>query len=180
MRSIDAIALIAAPGLEGPDVWGKLVAHCEQSKDRFAVLDSQAQVVSGDGDLDLDVTQLNYDGDNVLPKRNKNAAFYFPHIEVVDFAKQLQDQDPARKVAAKYRGRVHVPPSGHIIGIYAKTDEERGVHKAPANCAIMGAVNVKYYIGKPKQEVLNPQGRELHPKYEWEYCSLGRAYDWRG
>jgi len=51
-----------------------------------------------------------------------------------------------------------VPPSGHIAGIYARTDEERGVHKAPANAAVLGALNVKYYISKPKQELLNPQG----------------------
>src|SRR5262249_58087037 len=43
-------------------------------------------------------------------------------------------------------------------GIYARTDEERGVHKAPANAAGLGALNVKYYISKAKQELLNPQG----------------------
>ena len=95
-----------------------------------------------------------------MPQRNKNAAFYFPYIEVVDPAKQLQDEDPARipPVDPKYRGRLYVPPSGHIAGIYARTDEERGVHKAPANAAVLGALNVKYYVSKPKQELLNPQG----------------------
>jgi hypothetical protein len=102
---------------------------------------------------------LSYDNpDNNLPQRNKNAAFYFPHIEVVDPAKQIQDQDPARGVAAKYWGRLYVPPSGHIAGIYARTDEERGVHKAPANSPIRGALNVKYYISKQKQDLLNPHG----------------------
>jgi phage tail sheath protein FI len=105
---------------------------------------------------------LNYDDPDptksLLPQRNKNAAFYFPYIEVVDPAKQLQDTDPVRQVEPKYRGRIHVPPSGHIAGIYARTDEERGVHKAPANAAVLGALNVKCYIGKSKQEMLNPQG----------------------
>jgi phage tail sheath protein FI len=45
-----------------------------------------------------------------------------------------------------------------MAGIYARTDEERGVHKAPANAIVRGALEVKYYIGKPKQELLNPQG----------------------
>jgi phage tail sheath protein FI len=155
--SIDAVALVASPGLQGDDIWGKLTAHCDNAEDRFAILDSPPDVEGADGDLDI--TLLSYDNDkNVLPQRSKNAAFYFPWIEVMDPAKQLQDQDPARNIEMKYRGRIYVPPSGHIAGIYARTDEERGVHKAPANCAVSGAMNVKYYIGKRHQELLNPQG----------------------
>jgi phage tail sheath protein FI len=156
MESIDAIAIIAAPGMDGPTVWDKLVAHCETCEDRFAILDCPADVETNG---EMDVKLLNYDTENnVLPQRNKNAAFYFPYIEVIDPAKQMQDEDPARGIPLKYRGRVYVPPSGHIAGIYARTDETRGVHKAPANAAVLGALNVKYYIGKPKQELLNPQG----------------------
>jgi len=155
--SIDAVALVASPGLQGDDIWGRLTAHCDNAEDRFAILDSPADVVGADGDLDISL--LNYDNEkNVLPQRSKNAAFYFPWIEVMDPAKQLQDQDPARNIEQKYRGRVYVPPCGHVTGIYARTDEERGVHKAPANCAVSGAMNVKYYISKRHQELLNPQG----------------------
>jgi phage tail sheath protein FI len=155
-ESIDAVAIIAAPGLDGPVVWNALVAHCATCEDRFAILDSPADVET---DGELDVKLLDYDAqNNLLPQRNKNAALYFPWIEVMDPAKQMQDQDPARRVSLKYRGRVHVPPSGHVAGIYARTDEERGVHKAPANSAVMGALNVKYYISKQRQELLNPQG----------------------
>jgi phage tail sheath protein FI len=155
-ESIDAVAIIAAPGLSTPGVWNQLVAHCDNSKDRFAILDCQ-EVIGTESELDLQL--LSYDrAGNLLPQRSKNAAFYFPYIEVVDPAKQIQDQDPARRVPAKYWGRMYVPPSGHIAGIYARTDEERGVHKAPANCPILGALNVKYYISKSKQELLNPHG----------------------
>jgi Bacteriophage tail sheath protein len=155
-ESIDAVAIIAAPGLSTPSVWNQLVAHCDNNRDRFAVLDCQ-EVVGTDSELNLQL--LSYDtAGNLLPQRSKNAAFYFPYIEVVDPAKQIQDQDPARRVPAKYWGRLFVPPSGHIAGIYARTDEERGVHKAPANSPILGALNVKYYISKQKQELLNPQG----------------------
>jgi phage tail sheath protein FI len=45
-----------------------------------------------------------------------------------------------------------------MAGVYARTDEERGVHKAPANAIVRGALEVKYYISRPKQELLNPQG----------------------
>ena len=155
-ESIDAVAIVAAPGLSDPASYSALVSHCELCEDRFAILDCPAEVGTA-GELDIGL--LNYDNaNNVLPKTNKNAAFYFPYIEVVDPAKQLQDQDPARGVPLKYRGRAYVPPSGHIAGIYARTDEERGVHKAPANAAVLGALNVKYYIGRPKHELLNPQG----------------------
>ncbi len=143
----------------------------------------------------LDLSLLNYDNlNNVLPKTNKNAAFYFPYVEVMDPAKQLQDQDPARGVPLKQRGKVCVPPSGHVAGIYARTDEERGVHKAPANASVLGALNVKYYIGRPKHELLNPQGvnviRNINGNItvwgartiggdkntEWKYVSVRRLF----
>jgi uncharacterized protein len=156
-ESIDEIAIIAAPGLDArEEIWDQLVTHCETCEDRFAILDSPEVVGT---DQELDITLLNYGNpNNVLPQRNKNAALYFPHIEVIDPAKQLQDQDPARAVPLKHRGKVYVPPSGHVAGIYSRTDEERGVHKAPANRAVLGALDVKYYVSKPKQELLNPQG----------------------
>ncbi|MEE4218643.1 MAG: phage tail sheath C-terminal domain-containing protein [Xanthomonadales bacterium] len=155
-ESIDAVAIVAAPGIADPAVWQEIVAHCETCEDRFAIFDCPEVVGTEE---ELDIKQLSYDSpDNVLPQRSKNAAFYFPYIEVVDPAKQMQDEDPGRGVSLKYAGRIFVPPSGHIAGIYARSDEKRGVHKAPANEAVRGALNVKYYIGKPKQEMLNPQG----------------------
>ena len=192
MESIDAIAIVAAPGLDGEAVWGKLVEHCETCEDRFAILDCQEVVGTAD---ELDVKLLSYETQgNVLPQRNKNAAFYFPYIEVIDPAKQLQDEDPARQIPLKYRGRVYVPPSGHLAGIYARTDEQRGVHKAPANAAVLGALDLKYYVGKPKQELLNPQGvnciRNMNGNItvwgartiggdknaEWKYISVRRFF----
>jgi phage tail sheath protein FI len=157
LESIDAVSIVAAPGLHGPIIWDRLVTHCETCGDRFAILDCPPDVEKADGSVDVE--KLTYDAPgSLLPQRNRNAAFYFPYIEVVDPAKQMQDQDPARKVPSKYWGRTYVSPSGHIAGIYARLDEERGVHKAPANSTILGALNVKNYIGKPMQGLLNPQG----------------------
>lgn len=191
-ESIDAVAIIAAPGFADKATYEALVAHCEKCEDRFAILDCPAQV---GGDSELDIQQLTYDTPaNLLPKTNKNAAYYFPWIEVMDPAKQLQDQDPARNVALKHRGRVYVPPSGHMAGIYARTDEERGVHKAPANASVMGALNVKYYIGRPKHGLLNPQGVNVIRNFngnilvfgartiggdknsEWKYINVRRLF----
>ncbi|KIO48735.1 phage tail sheath C-terminal domain-containing protein [Nitrosospira sp. NpAV] len=159
-QSIDEVAIISAPGLpKQADVWSRLISYSENNENIFAILDSTAVVNDGKSN-DLDGQKLQYTdkSKDTLPQPSKNAAFYFPHIEVVDPAKQLQDSDPVRQVDAKYRGRTYVPPSGHIAGIYARTDEERGVHKAPANCVVRGAIDVKYYVSKPAQDLLNPQG----------------------
>ncbi|MGR9087501.1 MAG: phage tail sheath family protein [Gammaproteobacteria bacterium] len=154
--SIDEVSLVAAPGFTDPGSWDALVSHCDRAEDRFAILDC-GEVVGTVDDPNFEL--LKYDNENrLLPQRSKNAAFYFPWIEVMDSAKQLQDQDPALNIDAKYQGRVYVPPSGHMAGIYARTDVERGVHKAPANCAVSGAINVRYYLSKRHQEGLNPQG----------------------
>src|SRR5262249_21390446 len=157
-ESIDEVALIAAPGLTGKVVWDRLVTHCSGCEDRFAILDGGLDDAEVNGALDVKLLTYDDPQNSVLPPRDKNAAFYIPWIEVIDAAKQLQDLDPARNVPLKYRGRVYVPPSGHIAGIYARTDEERGVHKAPANVTVLGALDVKYYISKAKQAGLNPQG----------------------
>jgi phage tail sheath protein FI len=163
IESIDAVALVAAPGMVGDANWGALTRHCETCEDRFAILDCQEEVGAGG---ELDIKLLNYDNaNNVLPKTNKNAAFYFPYIQVIDTAKRLQDQDPARKIPEKHWGEIYVPPSGHMAGIYARTDKGRGVHKAPANEVVRGAASVKYFIGRPKHGMLNPQGVNVIRKF---------------
>jgi uncharacterized protein len=160
-ESIDDVAIIAAPGFpHTSEIWESLQKYCEDDarQNVFAILDSPGNL--GDGSAQgFDVTRLNYGSpDPLLPRRGNHAAFYFPHVEVQCPAKSLQDTDPERRVGAKYRGRTYVAPSGHVAGIYARTDEERGVHKAPANAAVRGALGVRYYVSKPKQELLNPQG----------------------
>jgi len=169
--SIDELAIIAAPSWAAPcrpedkldreeqlkNIWASLTAFCEGRENCFAILDSPANLDDPNGYLDVE--KLSYANPaSLLPRRDRNAAYYVPHIEVVDPAKQLQDEDLVRQVDPKYRGRVYVPPSGHVAGIYARTDEQRGVHKAPANTPVLGALNVAYYISKPKQDLLNPQG----------------------
>jgi phage tail sheath protein FI len=157
-ESIDEVAILAAPGLpKTPNVWGQLQDYCEDDSHQnvFAILDTPGIV----GDGDFDIQKLQYDStDHLLPRMSTHAAFYFPFIEVNDPAKRLQDEDPARGVPPKYRGLTHVAPSGHMAGVYARIDEERGVHKAPANAVVRGALEVKYYVSKAKQELLNPQG----------------------
>ncbi|MGH8609195.1 MAG: phage tail sheath family protein, partial [Gammaproteobacteria bacterium] len=193
IASIDAVAIVATPGLYDPAVWDKLVAHCDNCEDRFAILDGKPECNADTDAKKMGINDETLDISSVEPPpRAKNAAFYIPYIEVVDPAKQLQD--PALGIAQKYLGRTYVSPTGHIAGIYARVDEERGVHKAPANTPILGALNVRYYINKARQELLNPKGinciRDMNGNItvwgartiggdangEWKYISVRRFF----
>jgi phage tail sheath protein FI len=71
-------------------------------------------------------------------------ALYYPWIKITDPA------DAKRQIA--------IPPSGHVAGIYARSDSQRGVHKAPANELVGGAVDLPLNVTKNEQELLNPIG----------------------
>lgn len=155
--SIDEVAIIAAPGLpKSKPNWDSLLAHCEHQDHMnvFGILDTPGIVGTG---REFETEQLKPGGVG-MPRPSKYAAVYFPYIEVSDPAKRLQDEDPARDIEPKYRGLTYVAPSGHMAGVYARTDVERGVHKAPANAVLRGALEVKYYVSKAHQELLNPLG----------------------
>lgn len=142
--TIDEIALVAMPGNITDSVRDKLVAHCENVADRFAILDGPET----SNDL-TELTDIPANG-GIAPKNTNFAAWYFPWITVFDPATKLQT--PAGD------GSINVPPSGHLAGIYARVDTERGVHKAPANEAIRGALNVSLPMSKADQDGLNPKG----------------------
>ncbi len=137
-ESIDEIAIVAAP-IDQPEVAGvqkaiqtAVVDHCQKMKDRFAILDgtrSPSSVTPGSIANGLGA--------------NDHAALYYPWIRVYDPA---TDAD------------VFTPPSGHIAGVYARVDAQRGVHKAPANEVIRGALGVEKILKKSDQDGLNPKG----------------------
>jgi uncharacterized protein len=177
MEAIDEIAIVAAPGITTAGVYAAVVAHCAvRTTDRFAILDVPETVEAG-GRLDL--TKLSYDTTgNVLPQASDYAAVYFPWLRVTDVA----------------RGDISVPPSGHVAGVYARVDSQRGVHKAPANEAVMGVIGAKYPLSDAQQDGLNPQGvnaiRTLDGSLrvwgartlggdlneEWRYLSIRRLF----
>lgn len=74
------------------------------------------------------------------PRSTSYAALYYPWINIAESPLRL------------------IPPGGHIAGIYARTDNQRGVHKAPANELVRGAISLEYAVTKSNQESLNPQG----------------------
>ena len=127
---VDEIQLVCAPGMTDPAIQDAVLTHCELKKNRFAVLDSPETIDMG--------------GIDKIPKPrdSKYGAYYFPWIEVYDPEK----------------GNIFVPPSGHMVGVYARVDTERGVHKAPANEIVRGALGLKYSISRSEQDMLNPKG----------------------
>jgi hypothetical protein len=150
-ESIDEIAIVAAPLPPPPDVdasalnaaQGFLVAHCERMEDRVAILDSSRDIRENNLVISAAADQPGIWRPAANPKGY--GAFYFPWIEV---ANPLGDAG----------ARVVVPPSGHLAGVYARSDAERGVHKAPANEVVVGALGVRYPVSKIVQASLNPVG----------------------
>lgn len=130
-EAIDEITLVLAPG--SLDLRDDITDHCSKMGDRFAILDSQEE-------QDLSSTSLVAD---LKPFNSDYAALYFPWIQVYDPSSD---------------SNIFVPPSGAIAGVYARVDSQRGVHKAPANESILGALGLKYAISKAKQDGLNPDG----------------------
>jgi phage tail sheath protein FI len=123
------VSLVYAPAAP-TTVAQKVIAHCENLRFRFAVVDCEkAAQVTVEPRSTIGETQF--------------GAFYFPWIVVSD------PQTGAQKT---------VPPGGHMLGIYARTDSERGVFKAPANEIVRGALDLLTDANDKKQDVMNPNG----------------------
>ncbi len=131
----DMVSIMAVPGVTDPNVQLMLVAHCENLGSRFAVLDipREAKKVQ-DLIAHRDIFDSNY------------AALYHPWLNVFD---------PLDKK------NIAIPPSGSITGIYARSDNTRGVHKAPANEVVRGCVGLDCQFNTGEQDILNPKGINL-------------------
>lgn len=147
-----------------------LIAHCEQMGDRVAVLDSPP---------DMNPQEIKNWRMNVAGYDSSYAALYYPWIEVMDAATNQP---------------ILIPPSGHLAGIWARSDTQRGVHKAPANEVIRGATRLAYTVTKGEQDVLNPIGvncirffpgmgyrvwgaRTLSSDAAWRYLNVRRLFN---
>jgi uncharacterized protein len=110
-----------------------LIAHCERVGNRVAILDTIPNL-KPQQTLKWRQKETNFD--------SSFATMYYPWIKIMG-----KDGKP-----------INVPPSGHIAGVWARSDNERGVHKAPANEVIRGVLSPAYEITNGEQEVLNPEG----------------------
>jgi hypothetical protein len=160
------VALVYAPNVS-TDIALKVINHCEKLRFRFALLDC-AKGINSVSELDprSQITDSQY------------AAFYYPWIVTSD------PRTGARKL---------IPPGGHILGVYARTDGERGVFKAPANEILRGVLDLEIDIDDGKQDDLNPKGvnvtrnfpgrgirvwgaRTITSNALWKYVSVRRLF----
>jgi uncharacterized protein len=136
LEAVEEVAIVAAPGLTDASILASIVSHCEKTQNRFAIFDTPEVVAAIDSSM--------------LPADSRNAALYFPWIQVFDPGLKTREPDG--------KGLVFVPPSGHMAGIYARVDINRGVFKAPANEVVIGALGLKVLLSKSQQDGLNPTG----------------------
>ena len=180
LGEIDDIAIVALPdggtfatADECAAAADALISHCERLRYRVGVIDapqasSMTEIRNFRGRFD-----------------SKYAALYHPWIEIFDPSERPAQGAPPR--------RLLLPPSGFVTGIYARSDIERGVHKAPANEVVRGLTRFEANINKARQDVLNPEGinalrffdgrgsrvwgaRTISSDPEWKYVNVRRLF----
>jgi uncharacterized protein len=183
LEAIDEITMVAAPDLMSAYQRGAvdletvqsvqlaMIAHCELMGDRMAVLDPPPGL-SPQQVREWRMDKAGYD--------SKYAALYYPWVKVFD---------PATGTNR------FVPPSGHMAGIWARNDATRGVHKAPANEVVRGAISLELNLTKGEHDQLNPDGincirsfpgqgirvwgaRTLSSDPEWRYLNVRRLFNY--
>lgn len=132
LRNVATISLVAVPGRTNVNVHKALIAHCEAMRYRFAVLETPL----GSNFDACQTYRQNFD--------NTRAAIYYPGLTIADpFGPDGATRD--------------ITPSGHMMGLYARVDNTRGVHKAPANEVVRGALSFESKLSKGEQDILNPK-----------------------
>jgi phage tail sheath protein FI len=183
LEVLDNVTMVIVPDLMAAYQAGKiseesmrgvqtaLMNHCEGMRDRVAVIDPPPGL-SPQQIREWRLTTAGYD--------SKYAALYYPWIKVVN---PLGD------------GSITVPPGGHMAGIWARSDGERGVHKAPANEVVRGSIGLEVQISRGEQDTLNPHGincirafpgrgirvwgaRTLSSDPSWRYLNVRRLFNY--
>lgn len=117
-----------------------MLLHCQRMGERSAILDSPRGAEVGKGENRIEDWPSNF---QLLPGA-KYGALYYPWV--------------AQK-AADFAGReLFIPPCGAVAGVYSRSEQERGVGKAPANEVLRGAVELEFCLDDEAQSVLNPKG----------------------
>ena len=167
LEEVDEVAILCCPDehMFTPQIAQALVDQCERLKDRFAIIQApQNAPVPAQHRPSV--------------QNSKYAAYYYPWLEVMDSVTGTTKL---------------VPPGGHVAGIYARSDLERGVHKAPANEVIRGIHDIQLQITKGQQDILNPKGinvirsfpgrgnlvwgaRTVSGDPDWKYVNVRRLF----
>jgi phage tail sheath protein FI len=183
LEAIEEITMLAIPDLMAAYERGVLeldgvlavqrgmIAHCEAMGDRMAILDPPPG---------LNAQQIKEWRTDRAAFDSKYAVLYWPWIRVFD------------PLAG---GTRFVPPSGHLAGIWARSDDTRGVHKAPANEIVRGALGVELQLTRSEHDQLNPANinairafpgrgirvwgaRTLSSDPAWRYINVRRLFNY--
>jgi phage tail sheath protein FI len=177
---LEDISILAAPGSTAYASWEgiqkALITHAERPRSyQIVVLDTQPQQeVSGARDARSRID-------------SKYAALYYPWVTVANPAWRPGRDDLRREI--------DLPPSGFVAGVYARNDVQRGVHKAPANEVVRGAIRFETDVNFDEQGVLNPIGvnclrffpgrgnrvwgaRTASSDPEWKYVNVRRYFNY--
>lgn len=171
LEKIADVNLVAVPDSTDASVQDAVRSHCANLAERFAILDAR----KGTPLADIEVQRMALDNDKGF------VALYYPWLEVASL---------------KTGRRITVPPSGHVAGIYARTDNTRGVHKAPAGmeAAVQGALGVEQMFSDTDQGFVNLKGinvirvfqhggtpvvwgaRTTSQNTNWQYVNIRRLF----
>jgi phage tail sheath protein FI len=161
LGDLDLIALPDAVSLSPQQtiqVQQAALKHCAEQGDRLAILDAlPGSTVESVKQQRRDIVQGQKDP--------INGAIYFPWLK-------------------NHQGRL-IPPCGHIAGIVARSDRNRGVFKAPANEEIFDALDLQINIDAQIQDQLNPEGINCLRTFPgrgirvWGARTLSRDPNWR-
>ena len=180
IERLEDVSIVAAPGAqayaEAQAINRLLISHAEAHRAyRIAVLDTPPQQTPGQ------VRTLRGLMDS------SHAAIYYPWVVVAN--------PSARAGRNAIPPEIVLPPSGFVCGIYARTDVQRGVSKAPANEVVRGALRFEIDVNSRQQAMLDPLGvnclrllpgrgcrvwgaRLASSDPEWKYVNLRRYFNY--
>lgn len=141
LQDIDDIRLIAAPGYTAPAIQTQLISQCERMRYRFAVLDGERDPIGASVVNGVRAHRNLYD--------TSFAGYYTPWVEITSGERRLL-----------------LPPSGYVMGICARVDNQRGVWKAPANEVVQNITGLRAYYSTGEQDILNPRGVNCIRRFE--------------
>lgn len=130
----DAVNLVDGDAGALRAVHEAMLSHCERAGDRMAIIDPPPTARKPDEVLDFRLKDVS---------ESKFAALYYPWLKV---------RDPITK------HDLLVPPCGHMAGVWARSDGERGVHKPPANEVVRGVTQLAFHLAQAEQGELNRNG----------------------
>lgn len=182
LQSLEDVTMVVIPDLMTPAPGKNLnlemvrafqsavIAHCEIMGDRVAILDTPPNLKP------IEVKEWR---EETTGFDSSYATMYYPWIQVNDVSSNRTET---------------IPSSGHVAGIWARSDNTRGVHKAPANEVVLGVTSLSFNVSKGEQDVLNPIGvnciralpgmgirvwgaRTLSSNPAWRYINVRRLFN---